>query len=95
MAVRTIDRRDGSRPVQLSYPNFIDFRSESRVFEQLVGYRDAPFTLADSLPAVSVTGEIVLSYMVERRRREIGIRTALVRAAYRSSRSCGGGPQHW
>ena len=33
--------------------------------------------MADSLPVVSVTGEIVLSYMVERRRREIGIPTAL------------------
>jgi ABC-type antimicrobial peptide transport system permease subunit len=30
-----------------------------------------------SLLVVSVTGEIVLSYMVERRRREIGIPTAL------------------
>jgi predicted permease len=58
MAFRSIDRR-GSRPSPLSYPNFLDFRKENRVFEHLVSYRDAQFTLSDSLPAVSVTGEIV------------------------------------
>ena len=58
MAFRSLDRR-GSRPTQLSYPNFLDFRRENRVFEHLVSYRDAQFTLTDSLPAVSVTGEIV------------------------------------
>ena len=58
MAFRLLDRR-GSRPTTLSYPNFLDFRSENRVFEHLVSYRDAQFTLTDSLPAVSVTGEIV------------------------------------
>jgi predicted permease len=58
MAFRSLDRRD-SRPTALSYPNFLDFRKENRVFEHLVSYRDAQFTLTDSLPAVSVTGEIV------------------------------------
>ena len=58
VAFRSLDRR-GSGPAQLSYPNFLDFRRENRVFEHLVSYRDAQFTLADSLPAVSVTGEIV------------------------------------
>jgi predicted permease len=58
MAFRSLDRR-GSRPTMLSYPNFLDFRRENRVFEHLVSYREAQFTLTDSLPAVSVTGEIV------------------------------------
>jgi predicted permease len=58
MAFRSLDRR-GSHPAMLSYPNFLDFRTENRVFEHLVSYRDAQFTLTDSLPAVSVTGEIV------------------------------------
>ena len=58
MAFRSLDRR-GAQPTILSYPNFLDFRRENRVFEHLVSYRDAPFTLTDSLPAVSVTGEIV------------------------------------
>jgi predicted permease len=58
MAFRSLDRR-GSRPTTLSYPNFLDFRRANRVFEHLVSYRDAQFTLTDSLPAVSVTGEIV------------------------------------
>src|SRR4030095_12989 len=58
MAFRSLDRR-GPRPTPLSYPNFLDFRRENRVFEHLVSYRDAQFTLTDSLPAVSVTGAIV------------------------------------
>ena len=58
MAFRSLDRR-GSRPTLLSYPNYLDFRRENRVFEHLVSYRDAQFTLTDSLPAVSVTGQIV------------------------------------
>ena len=32
---------------------------ENRVFEHLVSYRDAAFTLTDSLPAIQVVGEIV------------------------------------
>src|SRR6476646_1187561 len=58
VAFRSLDRR-GSRPSLLSYPNFLDFRRESRVFEHLVSYREEQFTLSDSLPAVAVTGEIV------------------------------------
>jgi predicted permease len=58
MAFRSLDRR-GPRPTQLSYPDFLDFRRENRVFEHLVSYRDVQFTLTDSLPAVSVTGAIV------------------------------------
>ncbi|MFL6279305.1 MAG: ADOP family duplicated permease, partial [Vicinamibacterales bacterium] len=58
MAFRSLDRR-GSQPAMLSYPNFLDFRTENRVFEHLVSYRDAQFTLTDSLPSISVTGEIV------------------------------------
>jgi hypothetical protein len=57
MAFRSLDRR-GSRPTMLSYPNFLDFRNENRVFEHLVSYRNAQFTLSHALPAVSVTGEI-------------------------------------
>jgi putative ABC transport system permease protein len=59
MAFRSMDRRGAPRPTQLSYPDFFDFRKQNRVFEHLVSYRDAGFTLADSLPAVQVTGMIV------------------------------------
>ena len=58
MAFRSLDRR-GAQPAPLSYPTFFDFRDENRVFEHLVSYRDAPFTLTDSLPTIQVVGEIV------------------------------------
>ena len=74
VAFRSLDRR-GSRPTTLSYPNFLDFRRENRVFEHLVSYRDAQFTLTDSLPAVSVTGEIVSWDLFEM----LGIQPALGR----------------
>jgi putative ABC transport system permease protein len=58
MAFGVLDRR-GSQPALLSYPNFFDFRDQNRVFDHLVSYRGATFTLTDSLPAIQVTGEIV------------------------------------
>src|SRR5713226_2790347 len=58
MAFRSMDRRGTPHPTQLSYPDFFDFRKENRVFEHLVCYRDAGFTLTDSLPAIQVMGEI-------------------------------------
>jgi predicted permease len=59
MAFRTLDRRGAAQPTLLSYPDFFDFREQNRVFDHLVSYRDAPFTLTDSLPATQVIGEIV------------------------------------
>jgi len=58
MSFRNIDRR-GPHLTNISYPNFFDYRAQNRVFERLVCYRDAHFTLTDSLPAVRVPGEIV------------------------------------
>src|SRR5574340_182640 len=59
MAVRSMDRRGAPRPTQLSYPDFFDYRSQNRVFQRLVCYRDSGFTLTDSQPAIQVMGEIV------------------------------------
>ncbi len=59
MAFRSLDRRGAPQPARLSYPNFLDFRAQNRVFDHFVSYRDASFTLTDSLPAIQVTGEIV------------------------------------
>jgi hypothetical protein len=59
MAFRSMDRRGTPHPTQLSYPDFFDFRKQNRVFEHLVCYRDATFTLTDSLPAIQAVGEIV------------------------------------
>jgi macrolide transport system ATP-binding/permease protein len=53
------DQRGAPQPASLSYPTFFDFRKENRVFDHLVSYRDARFTLTDSLPAIQVAGEIV------------------------------------
>ena len=59
MSFRNIDRRGTAHPTNLSYPNFFDYRAQNRAFDRLVCYRDAHFTLTDSLPAVRVPGEIV------------------------------------
>ena len=58
MSFRNIDRR-GPHPTNLSYPNFFDYRAGNHVFERLVCYRDAHFTLTDSQSPVRVPGEIV------------------------------------
>lgn len=57
MAFRSVDQR--GTPHILSYPDFFDFRKHNRVFEHLVCYRDAAFTLTDSLPPIQVAGAIV------------------------------------
>lgn len=59
VALRSLDRRSPAQPTQLSYPTFFDFREQNRVFEHLVSYRDAPFTLTDSHPPLQVAGEVV------------------------------------
>jgi len=59
MAFGSGGQRGAPQPASLSYPTFFDFRKENRVFDHLVSYRDARFTLNDSLPAIQVVGEIV------------------------------------
>src|SRR5204863_5958938 len=63
MAFRSMDRRGTPSPTQLSYPDFFDFRKQNRGFEHLVCYRDAGFTLIDSLPANEVMGVFVSWYL--------------------------------
>ncbi|HEX7359752.1 MAG TPA: ABC transporter permease [Bryobacteraceae bacterium] len=46
-------------PNSLSYPNFFDLRANNRVFEHMVSFRQAQFTLSDTQPAINVDGEIV------------------------------------
>lgn len=58
-ALRSLDRRAGGQPTQLSYPTFFDFRDQNHVFERLVSHREAPFTLTDSQPPLQLAGEIV------------------------------------
>ncbi len=57
MAFRGVEPR--GMPRQLSYPDFFDYRRQNQVFEHLVSYRDADFTLTDSQPPLQVSGQIV------------------------------------
>ena len=59
MAFRPLDQQGAPHPESISYPNFFDFRAQTHVFEHLVSYRRAGFTLTDSVPATQVAGEIV------------------------------------
>jgi len=59
MAFRSVDRRNGPEATQISYPNFLDFRTRNRVFDHFVSYRESSFTLNDPQPAAQVTGVIV------------------------------------
>jgi putative ABC transport system permease protein len=59
VSVQSRDIRGTPHPTSLSYPTFFDFRRANRVFENIVCYRDAAFTLTDSSPAIQVPGEIV------------------------------------
>jgi predicted permease len=60
MAFRTMDSRGTPQPRLLSYADFFDFREQSGgIFDHLVSYRDAPFVLTESSPAIQVPGEIV------------------------------------
>jgi predicted permease len=51
--------RGTPHPDVLSYPNFFDFRSGNRVFEDFVCYRDEEFSLSGHGEAIHVDGEIV------------------------------------
>jgi putative ABC transport system permease protein len=59
VSVQSFDRRDGGHPTNLSYPTFFDYRSDNKVFEQIVCYRDEGFTLSGRGQAIEVSGEIV------------------------------------
>ena len=77
MAFRSIDRRGVPHPTNLSYPNFFGFREQNRVFEHLVSYRDARFTLTDSLPAIQVSGRNRILGSVSDARRAAAVRSRL------------------
>src|SRR6185312_5384230 len=53
------DVRGTPHPDNLSYPNFFDFRSENRVFEHFVSYRDSDFSVEAASGAIHADGEIV------------------------------------
>ena len=48
-----------ARPINISYPDFFDWRSENHSFEHLVSYHDSTFVLTGRQRPVQVDGEIV------------------------------------
>ena len=58
VAVQSISRRDSTLD-SLSYPNFFDFRRESRSFERMASYRDTDLTLTGRGLPVHLRGQIV------------------------------------
>ena len=61
VSVRSLDIRGTPHPAPLSYPTFFDFRAENAVFEHIVSYRDAEFTLSGTEQPIHLRGQIVSS----------------------------------
>jgi putative ABC transport system permease protein len=61
VSVRSLDIRGTPHPAPLSYPTFFDFRAENAVFEHIVSYRDAEFTLTGTEQPIHLRGQIVSS----------------------------------
>lgn len=59
VSVQSLNAQQAPRPVSLSYPNFLDFRTQNQVFEQIACYRESSFTLSRLDRARQVDGEIV------------------------------------
>jgi putative ABC transport system permease protein len=58
VSVKSIDRR-GPVPTDLSYPTFFDFRSDNKVFDDIVSYRDSQFALTGTGQPLHLRGQIV------------------------------------
>jgi putative ABC transport system permease protein len=61
VSVKSLDIRGGPHPAALSYPTFFDFRAENSIFEHIVSYRDAEFTLSGTEQPLHLRGQIVSS----------------------------------
>jgi len=61
VSVKSRDIRGTPHPADLSYPTFFDFRAENTVFEHIVSYRDAEFTLTGTEQPIHLRGQIVSS----------------------------------
>ena len=59
VSVKSRDIRGTPHPADLSYPTFFDFRAENTVFEHIVSYRDAEFTLNGTEQPLHLRGQIV------------------------------------
>lgn len=70
----------------ISYPNFFDFRSENRVFGEMVSYRSEDFSLTGRDEAIQIHGEIVASDLFSM----LGVKPMLGRDFLRSDEAPGG-----
>jgi putative ABC transport system permease protein len=69
----------------ISYPNFFDFRSENRVFGELVSYRSEDFSLTGMTEPIQIHGEIVASDLFPL----LGVKPMLGRGFLRSDEAAG------
>src|SRR2546429_6040554 len=53
------DFKRGQNTMDVSYPNFADWRDQNQVFEQIAAYSDKTFNLTDTAEPERIQGEIV------------------------------------
>jgi putative ABC transport system permease protein len=60
VAVRELDVRSATpRPVSVSWPNFLDWRAQTRMLEAIAGHHSASFTVTGLGPSLNVRGAVV------------------------------------
>jgi putative ABC transport system permease protein len=61
VSLQEMDMRAEPTPDSVSYPNFLDWRSENRVFEGIASYQSTAFTLTDVDNPARLDGAVVSS----------------------------------
>jgi putative ABC transport system permease protein len=91
LAVGGVDLSEAVSPPKLSsmcYPDFFDFREQSRSFSSIAIYRDRNLALVDEQEAQSVRGQKVSGEFFD----VLGIKPMLGRGFARADEQAGGGP---
>lgn len=61
VSVRDFDTASGLPHSVASYPDFVDWRAQNRVFSSMTAYHDSDYTLTDTDEAAHLAGEVVTS----------------------------------
>src|SRR6195256_6590278 len=91
VAVGGVDLSEAVSPPKLSsmcYPDFFDFREQSRSFSSIAIYRDRNLALVDEQEAQSVRGQKISGEFFD----VLGVRPMLGRGFVRADEQAGGGP---
>ncbi|MFZ1219503.1 MAG: ABC transporter permease [Chthoniobacterales bacterium] len=91
VAIGNVDLRETVSPpnlYSLGFPDFADFREQSRSFSSMAVYRDRAVTLVDEKGAQNVRGEKVSGEFFD----VLGIKPILGRGFTRADEQAGGGP---